>query len=70
MRKALRRGTIEENGWTLVSAEELHAAYPDTFQIPSRDKRTSLSAGDGVKLLFDIETKENGCVIDRGIDRM
>ncbi|CAB1070737.1 hypothetical protein D1AOALGA4SA_1017 [Olavius algarvensis Delta 1 endosymbiont] len=70
MRKALRRGTIEENGWTLVSAEERNAAYPDTFQIPSQDKRASLSAGDGVKLLFDIETKENGRVIDRGTDRM
>jgi uncharacterized protein YegJ (DUF2314 family) len=29
-----------------------------------------LSPGDGVKLLFDFETKENGRVIDRGVDRM
>jgi uncharacterized protein YegJ (DUF2314 family) len=70
MTKALSRATIEENGWTLVSAEERHAAHPDTFFIPSREKRASLSAGTGVKLLFDIETKANGRVIDRGIDRM
>jgi hypothetical protein len=32
--------------------------------------RCSSSPGDAAKLLFDIETKENGRVIDRGVDRM
>ena len=64
------RATIENDGWTLVSAEERHAAHPDTFQIPPRDKRESLSPGDGVKLLFEIETKEEDHVVDRGVDRM
>ena len=64
------RATIENDGWTLVSAEERHAAHPDTFQIPPRDKRESLSPGDGVKLLFEIETKEGHRVVDRGVDRM
>jgi hypothetical protein len=62
--------TIEENGWTLVSAEERAAVAPNTFQIPSRAARESLSAGDGAKLLFDIETREADCIIDRRVDRM
>jgi hypothetical protein len=62
--------TIEKNGWELVSAEERAAAAPATFIIPSRAVRESLSSGDAAKLLFDIETREGGCVIDRGVDRM
>ncbi len=62
--------TIEENGWVLASAEDRAAAHPDTFQLPPRTARESLSPGDGAKLLFDIETRENGRVVDRGVDRM
>ena len=54
----------------LISAEERHAAHPQTFDIPSRGARESLTPGDGVRLLFDIETREGGRVIDRGVDRM
>jgi hypothetical protein len=54
----------------LISAEERHAAHPQTFQIPSRGARESLAPGDGVRLLFDIETRNGGRVIDRGVDRM
>lgn len=61
---------IEQDGWTLVSAEERHARSPETFVIPSRTERESLTSGDGVKLLFDIETREAGKVIDRGVDRL
>ena len=64
------RPTIEENGWALISAEARHAAHPDRFQIPPRTKRETLSPGDTAKLLFDIETRENGHVMDRGVDRM
>jgi uncharacterized protein YegJ (DUF2314 family) len=32
--------------------------------------RESLSPGDGAKLLFDIETREGGRIVDRGVDRM
>ena len=63
-------GVIERDGWTLVSAEERHARSPETFVIPSRTERESLTAGDGVKLLFDIETRDVGNVIDRGVDRL
>jgi hypothetical protein len=62
--------TIEENGWVLVSAEERAAAAPNTFQIPPRATLESLSPGDGAKLLFDIETREGGRIVDRGVDRM
>ena len=62
--------TISGNGWTLISAEQRALAYPGTFQLPPLTERQSLSPGDAAKLLFDIETKENGQIIDRGVDRM
>jgi hypothetical protein len=61
--------TIQEHGWTLVSAEERAVAFPDTFQIPPQGKRASLSPGDAAKLLFDIETRDAGHIVDRGVDR-
>jgi hypothetical protein len=66
----LHFATIEKDGWTLESSEERNAQSPETFSIPSRAERESLSPGDGAKLLFDIETREAGQVVDRGIDRM
>jgi hypothetical protein len=70
MTQPYTHATIEKDGWTLISAEDRHAAHPETFQIPSRDEREAIGVGDGVKLLFDIETRENGRVIDRGVDKM
>ncbi|MGH7571406.1 MAG: hypothetical protein ACREMK_06135 [Gemmatimonadota bacterium] len=70
MSERSRRATLEEDGWTLVSAEERHASHPQSFHIPPRDERESLSPGDAAKLLFDIETREDGRVMDRGVDRM
>jgi hypothetical protein len=64
------RPSIETDGWSLLSAEERHAAHPDTFLIPPRAAREALAPGTAAKLLFDIETKEAGRVIDRGVDRM
>jgi hypothetical protein len=54
----------------LVSAEERHAANPETFEIPPKVDREALVPGVAAKLLFHIETKEAGRVIDRGVDRM
>lgn len=62
--------SIEADGWRLVSAEEQHAAFPQTFEIPTRPQRESLAPGVGVKLLFDIQIKEAGVVIDHGVHRM
>ena len=61
---------IARDGWELISAEDRNAAHPETFQIPAREKRESLAPGEGAKLLFDIETREGGHVVDRGVDRM
>jgi len=62
--------SVEVDGWTLVSAEERHRSHPDTFKIPSREDREGLAPGQAAKLLFDIETRSDGRVIDRGVDRM
>jgi hypothetical protein len=70
MSEPINSPTIPKNGWTLLSAEERALAYPGRFQIPDLTVRRSLSPGDAAKLLFDIETRENGFVIDRGVDRM
>ena len=61
---------IVNDGWELISAEARNDEHPDAFQIPSRENREMLAPGDGAKLLFDIETRENGRIVDRGVDRM
>ena len=61
--------TIEKDGWALLSAEDRQQAHSE-FRLPSLSDRTSVAVGQAVKLLFDIETRENGQIIDRGIDRM
>jgi hypothetical protein len=66
----LEFATIEKDGWTLLSGEARQARNPATFEIPSRASRESLCVGDAAKLLFDIETRQSGRVIDRGVDRM
>ena len=62
--------TIESHGWVLISGEERAAKSPDTFKIPPRGQRECLSPGTAAKLLFDIETRQDGRVLDRGVDRM
>jgi hypothetical protein len=61
--------TIEKDGWALLSTDEHQNAHPG-FLLPSISARASVAVGQAVKLLFDIETRENGQVIDRGVDRM
>ncbi len=70
MNRPQHRPNIEDDGWTLISAEERHASHPESFEIPSRTDRESLVPGDGAKLLFDIETRDDGRIVDRGVDRM
>jgi hypothetical protein len=62
--------SIATDGWELVSAEDRNSAHPRTFPIPTREQREKLAPGDGVKLLFDIENRENGRVIGRGMEKM
>ena len=51
------RASIETDGRVLVSAEERHAANPESFEIPSKASREALLPGVSAKLLFDIETR-------------
>ena len=53
-----------------MSGEERHARSPETFRIPDRAQRESLFPGDAAQLLFDIETRADGQVVDRGVDRL
>ena len=58
------------DGWKLISAEERHAESPATFEIPSREKRLALAPGDAAKLLFEIECREDGRLIEHEVHRM
>jgi hypothetical protein len=62
--------TIEADGWALLSAEDRAAVAPREFIIPPRFQRAGLQAGDAAKLIFDIEMRIDGHVIDRGSERM
>jgi len=64
------RPSIENNGWALMSATARNDEFPDSFRLPSSVQRESLGRGEAAQLLFDIETREDGKVIDRGVDRM
>src|SRR5262245_3111573 len=70
MDQAPRFTTIAEDGWTLLSAEDRANQHPKTFAIPPRSVREALTRGDAAKLLFDIEVRESGHVVDRGTERM
>jgi hypothetical protein len=56
---------MDGKDWKLLSAEALASQQPDTFHIPTRTRRESLTIGDGAKLLFDVDTEQ-----DRGVHRM
>ena len=62
--------SLKNDGWCLLSGEDQHLAAPDSFWIPARSDREGLRPGDAAQLLFDVETREAGRVIDRGVDRM
>jgi hypothetical protein len=58
--------TLDEDGWELDNAEELHARYPAKFHIPSRQERASLQVGARVKLVFLLRTQWKGEPIIHG----
>jgi hypothetical protein len=58
--------TLNEDGWELDNAEELHARHPDKFHIPSLEERTSLQVGARVKLVFLLLTQRKGQRIIQG----
>lgn len=55
--------TFEADGWKLESAEDRHAASPETFSIPSREERATVAPGRMVKLLFLFMNQEQGTPI-------
>lgn len=65
----MRWPDYERDGFELLSAEERHAANPDTFWIPDVQVRSSLRRGQAAKLLFDIQFQEHGRPV-RGTERM
>ena len=70
MQSVHQNPTIENDGWTLLSAEQRAALAPDMFSLPTKAEREALSVGAAAKLLFDIETRSGGKVVDRGTERM
>ena len=61
---------MPDGRWVPLSAEERHARQPSTFTLPDAAVREGLTPGMAAQLLFDIETRQGGKVIDRGVDRM
>jgi hypothetical protein len=51
----MRLANRESDFWELRSAEDAHAASPNSFSIPDLVKRRSLQRGQAAKLIFDIE---------------
>ncbi len=45
---------LDKDGWELLNAEEEHTSSPDTYIIPTREERTSLTVNQRVKLPFMI----------------
>ncbi len=45
----------QSKGYRLGDAEALYKNFPKVFRIPSKTIRDNLTAGDTVKLIFDVE---------------
>ena len=54
MTEASDQSTVPAD-WGLLDAESQHAAFPDTFPIPSLTEREALRTGDMVKLVFVLD---------------
>lgn len=61
----MRLAAITDNFWQLESGETRHSSSPDTFWIPDRKLRETLTRGDAAKLLFEIEAEdeETGTIV-------
>ena len=53
-KRALRLPSLEFDGWELRSGVASAESYPETFQIPSSEERSSIGVGDIVKLHFSV----------------
>ncbi len=66
----MRLPTISRDYWSLVSGEARHSATPATFEIPSLAERSTLVAGQGAKLIFEIEAEEEDGTVSTSTERM
>ncbi len=64
----MREPDFEIDGWCLEDGEAYHAAAPETFLLPERQRRESLQPGDLAKLIFRISV-DNG-EEDVAVERM
>jgi hypothetical protein len=66
----MRLPTISLDFWQLVSGEERQKAAPSTFEIPTLTDRSSLTPGQGAKLIFEIEAEEEDGTVSTSTERM
>jgi hypothetical protein len=65
----MRLASFENDYWQLRSGEKSHEANPDSFWIPVLTERQHLTRGQAARLIFDIETDDEGR-IEVGGERM
>jgi hypothetical protein len=61
--ETLRGPTLDDGEWVLEDAVARHDAAPDSFLIPDPTARHSLVIGQGVKLLFWIQSADEGIAV-------
>lgn len=66
----MRLSSIEQDNWRLRSGEASHAAHPETFEIPPKAERNSLTRGQAAKLMFEIESEDSLGKLDITCERM
>jgi hypothetical protein len=66
----MRLACREVDFWELRSGEESHRRHPETFWIPSREAREKLRRGQAVRLIFDIETRDESAKVETQGERM
>ncbi len=62
--------TIDDDGYELDDAEQIHSEHPDTFYIPPLEVRSALQPGEMVKLLFRIELEDDEHSRYQEVERM
>lgn len=65
----MRQLSLKTDHWELRSAEKARAKYGVDFWIPSIEERQAVRPGQAVRLIFDIETDNDG-KIEVGGERM
>jgi hypothetical protein len=56
----MRQASIKTDYWELRSAEASHAKYGEQFWVPPLNQRQNLQRGQAVRLVFDIEVRNEG----------